>query len=188
MIQPLVQIRQTYALIGMDSTSATLSISQPPADMQINTTPGELTVHSPGPEVHIDQSAARAAYTGGTYPEMSQRIYSGVQEIWLQGIAKRVEQGDRMAEFFKPGNTIAEVYGTDWQIESLPDIRGVASFDNVDIDIQAVAPSIEYRPAEVHIQVQTHQPDIEYQPGSLDIYLRQKASLSFIPPEIDTRM
>ncbi|WNS42664.1 DUF6470 family protein [Paenibacillus sp. MMS20-IR301] len=185
---PIVQIRQTKALIGIETTPGSLSIVQPRMDMQITTTPGQLEIHQSPPEMTIDQSQARAAYTGGTYHEMSQRIYSGVEQLWLQGIAKRMEQGERMANFQKPGNSIAEVYGEDWQPVSYPEIRGPASVDNVRIDVKAVPPKIEYRKAEVNIQVKAHDPEINYTPSSVDIYLRQKPSISFIPPEIDIQM
>lgn len=59
----------------------------------------------------VDQSKALAAYNGGSLIEVNRRIYSGIEQIYLQGIARRVEQGNRMAEFFKPGNSIAELYG-----------------------------------------------------------------------------
>lgn len=110
-MQVAVQISHTPPLIGMNTKPGSLTMSQPNADMQITTTPGQWDIRSPGPDVIIDQSKARAAYTGGTYREMSQRIYSGVEQLWLQGIAKRMEQGERMANFHKPGNSIAEVYG-----------------------------------------------------------------------------
>ncbi|MEK3790868.1 DUF6470 family protein [Paenibacillus sp. FSL R7-0204] len=187
-MQPIVQIRQTPALIGLDTTAGKLSITQPKADLQITTTPGELSIQQFEPEMTIDQSAARAAYTGGTYREMSERIYSGVEQLWLQGIAKRMEQGERMANFHKPGNTIADVYGEDWRPVSYPEVRGPASVDNVHIDVRVVPPQIEYRKAEVRIEATAHKAEISYNPASVEVYLRQKPSLSFIPPELNVQM
>ncbi|CAM4280096.1 DUF6470 family protein [Paenibacillus typhae] len=187
-MQSIVQIRQTPALIGLDTTAGKLSITQPKADLQITTTPGELKIQQFEAEMTIDQSAARAAYTGGTYREMSERIYSGVEQLWLQGIAKRMEQGERMANFHKPGNTIAEVYGGDWQKVPFPEIRGPASVDNVRIEVKPVPPQMEYRKAEVHIEAKENKPEISYSPASVEVYLRQKPSLSFIPPELDVQL
>jgi hypothetical protein len=187
-MQPIVQIRQTPGLIGIDTTAGSLSITQPKADLQITTTPGELSIHQSAPEMTIDQSQARAAYTGGTYREMSQRIYSGIEQLWLQGIAKRMEQGDRMLNFNKPGNTIAEVYGEDWRPVSYPETRAPASVANVHIDVQVVPLQMEYHKAEVHIEVEAHKPEIAYTPSSVEVYMRQRPSLSFIPPELDIQM
>lgn len=186
-MQVAVQISSTLGLIGMNTTPGSLTMSQPQAEMQITTIPGQWDIHQPGPDVIIDQSKARAAYTGGTYREMSQRIYSGVEQLWLQGIAKRMEQGERMANFQKPGNSIAEIYGEDWQPVSYPEVRGPAAYDNVDIDIQANSPQISYRKAEVKIEAKQNTPEIRYTPGTLEIYMRQMPSLTFTPQIIDDK-
>ncbi|MNC28490.1 hypothetical protein D3C75_766950 [compost metagenome] len=182
-----VQISRTPALIGIETKPGNLTIKQPPSEMQITTTPGDWTISQPKPEFSIDQSPARAAYTGGTYREMSQRIYSGVEQLWLQAIAKRMEQGERMANFHKPGNTIGEVYGEDYRPVSYPEVRGPASYDNVNIDIKAVPVEMEYRKAEVNVQIKANQPEIQYTPSSVEIYLRQKPSLSFTPPTLNAQ-
>ncbi|WP_150270513.1 DUF6470 family protein [Paenibacillus tepidiphilus] len=183
-----VQYSQTRALIGIDTTPGKLEMSQPKADLQITTTPGKWNIHQAPAEVIIDQSKARAVYTGGTYPEMSQRIYSGVEQMWLQAIAKRMEQGERMANFHKPGNTIAEVYGTDWQPVSYPEIRETPSYDNVDIHVTPSPVQMEYTKGEVHFQAESHLPEYRYSPASVEIYMRQKPSLSFTPQVIDTQV
>lgn len=187
-MHPIVQIRQTPALLGMETIKSSWSITQPKADLQIETTPGQWSMDKSFPEMTIDQSQAQAAYTGGSYSEMTQRLYSGIEQLWLQGIAKRMEQGERMMNFHKPGNSIAEVIGEDWRPISYPEIRGPASFDNVDIHIEVIPVEMEYHLGNVNIQVDTHKPEVKYTPASLEIYLRQRASLSFIPPEIDISM
>lgn len=89
MLQPILQIRQTPALIGIDNEQGTFSITQPKPEVKITTTPGKLTVQSFRPELTIDQSRAWAAYNGGNMFDMNKRIYSGIQQLYLQGIAKR---------------------------------------------------------------------------------------------------
>ncbi|MCL6601871.1 MAG: DUF6470 family protein [Paenibacillus sp.] len=184
-MQPLLQIRQTPALIGIETSRSSLSITQPKADLQIKSTLGEWSMDKSLPEMTIDQSQARAAYTGGPYSEMSQRIYSGIEQLWLQGIAKRMEQGERMMNSHKPGNSIAEVYGEDWQPVSYPETRGPASFDNVDIHIEVIPLEMEYNMGKVDIQVNIHKPEVTYTPANVEVYLRQSPSISFSLPEID---
>lgn len=186
-MQSVLQIRQTPAIIGIDANPGTLSITQPKAEVSITTTPGELTVQSSRPELTIDQTRARAAYNGGSVLDMNRRIYSGIQQLYLQGIARRMEQGTRMAEFFKPGNSIAEVYGMDVEPNSFPEPCGPASFDNVDIHFETRAPQIDFRPAQVDIQIERHRPETEFTRGKLNIYMQQYASLQFIPPDINVQ-
>lgn len=188
MLQPILQIRQTPALIGIDADPGAYSITQPKADVNITTTSGKWDIQSFRPELTIDQSKAFAAYNGGNTLDMNKRIYSGIQQLYLQGIAMKVEQGNRIAQFFKPGNTIAEVYGTDTEPNSFPENRGPASYDNVDIHFETRAPIIEFRPAEVDIQVEGHRAEIEYTRGKLNIYMQQYASIQFIPPEVNVQL
>lgn len=99
MLQPILQIRQTPALMGIDADPGSYSISQPKAEISVTTTPCELTVQSTRPELTIDQARAWEAYNGGKMLDMNKRIYSGIQQLYLQGIARKVEQGNRMAQF-----------------------------------------------------------------------------------------
>ena len=184
-MQPILQIRQTSALLGMESSPGYFSITQPQAELRITTTPGEWDIQSHRPELNVDQSRAFAAYNGGKLADVNNRIYSGLQQIYLQGIANRVEQGNRMVEFFKPGNSIAEVYGTDTAPNPFPETRGPASYDNVDIHFSITPTSFNFRPANVNIEVQTHRPETEYIKGKLDLYVQQYASIQFIPPELN---
>ncbi|WP_342480743.1 DUF6470 family protein [Paenibacillus sp. FSL L8-0340] len=188
MLQSILQIRQTPAIIGIDADPGTFSMSQPKAEVNVTTTPGELNVQSFRPELTIDQTRAHAAYNGGSVLDMNKRIYSGIQQLYLQAIARRMEQGTRMAEFFKPGNTIAEVYGMDTEPNSFPEPCGPASYDNVDIHFETRAPQISFRAAEVDIQVERHRPETEYTRGKLNIYMQQYASIQFIPPEVNVKL
>lgn len=188
MIQPIVQIRQMPAVIGMDSERGTFSINQPKAEVNLSTTPAELTIQSSRSELTIDQSQARAAYDGGSMFDLNKRIYSGIQQLFLQGIARKVDQGNRIAEFFKPGNTIAEVYGIDTEPNSFPEILGPASYDNVNLHFEMSPPQINFKTATLDIQVEINHPEIEYHRGKLNIYMQQYASIQFIPPEINLQM
>lgn len=182
---PMLQIRQTYGMIGIDADLGQFSIRQPKAELHINTEPGQLEIHQYRPVVHVDQSRAFAAYNGGNFLEMNQRIYSGIQQIYLQALATRVEEGNRAAAIHIPGNTIANIYGEDWQPIPFPEIRGEASMDNVDIRIDTTPPDIQVSQTYVDVQTEVHKPEISYTRGKLDIYMQQYPSVKFIPPELD---
>ncbi|MFD2703195.1 DUF6470 family protein [Paenibacillus shunpengii] len=182
---PILQIRQHQGRIGLDADPGQYSISQPKADLQIQSKPAVITINHHQPELIVDSSRARAAYTGGPHLEMTQRLYSNIKQIFLEGIAKRVEQGNRMAEFFKPGNTVAEVYGKSKPLPGLGEFRGEASIDNVDVRFNVRPVDIEIVRSPVEISVQVNKPEIEYNRGKLDIYMMQYPSVQFIPPEMD---
>lgn len=185
---PILQIRTTPSLLSIDADPGQFSLRQPKADVQLQTRPAKLTVQSHVPKLNVDQSRAFAAYTGGNMIDMNARIYSGIQQIFLQNIANRVQQGNQLAEIHKPGNTIANIIGEDWKGTSFPEIRGQASSDNVDVRFDVQAPDISYTPAVSEMNVKVNRPEIEYQRGKLDIYVKQYASVEYTPPAIDVGM
>ncbi|MGG6313266.1 DUF6470 family protein [Paenibacillus macerans] len=182
---PMLQIRQTSGQIAIDADPGRFSIRQPKAELHLTTQPGRLEVQSHRPVLEVDQSRAFAAYNGGSFMEMNDRIYSQLPSIFLQALAKRVEQGNRAAAIHIPGNTIPEIYGEDWHAAPFPELRGEASIDNVDIHFETSPPDIQYTPAQVDRQVEVHKPEISYTRGKLDIYMKQYASIQFIPPALD---
>ncbi|MDT0126215.1 DUF6470 family protein [Paenibacillus sp. RRE4] len=184
-ILPVVQIQTTPSILNIDADPGKYSIRQPKADVQLQTKPAKLTVQSHPIELNVDQSQAFAAYTGGNMIDMNARIYSGIQQNFLQNLATRVEQGNQLAAIHKPGNTIANIVGSDWMPQPFPETRTPASFDNVEIRINTRPPDISYDPAVSEMNVTVNKPEIEYQRGKLDIYVKQYASVKYTPPAID---
>jgi len=187
-LNPILQIRQTPGLIGIDADRGQYSIQQPRADMEISTQPAQLEFQHFQPELKVDQSKAIAAYNGGPLPEMNARIYSGMQQIFLQNMAKKVERGDNLAAIHIPGNTISNIVGTDIASIPYPEFRGPASVDNVDVHFEVRPMESSYQPAVTDLSVQANRPEVEYTRGKLDIYMQQHPSVQFTPPELDVKM
>lgn len=182
---PIVQIQTTPSVLFIDADPGQYSIRQPKAEVQLHTKPAKLTVQSHPIELNVDQSQAFSAYHGGNMVDMNARIYSGIQQMFLQNMAERVQQGNEMAAIYKPGNTIANIVGTNWQSKPFPETRTPASSDNVDVRIYTRAPDIRFEAAESEMNVIVNKPEIEYQRGKLDIYVQQYGSVHYTPPAID---
>ncbi|CAM4521207.1 DUF6470 family protein [Paenibacillus xylanexedens] len=182
---PVVQIHTTPTLLHIDADIGQYSIRQPKAEVQLHTKPSKLTVQSHAIELNVDQSKAFSAYHGGNMIDMNARIYSGIQQLFMQNMAERVQQGNDMAAIHKPGNTIANIVGTNWQAKPFPETRTAASSDNVDVRVFTQAPDIRFEAAESEMNVNVNKPEIEYQRGKLDIYVQQYASIQYTPPTID---
>lgn len=185
---PQLQITTQPSLLEFSSSKAKLSISQQRPDMEIESPRAKMDINSPRPDMEIDQHQAFRAYNGGTALEMNQQIYSELPSLMLEALAKRVEQGNRMAEFHLPGNTIAEIYGSDWKRDPFVEFRAPASYDNVDIHVTRNEPQINIEPITPQISAQAYIPQIDYHPGSLDIRVKQYASIDIVPPQIDMIM
>lgn len=183
---PQIQIRQTPAKIGIETTPAKLEIRQPKPQMSQQTDPAQLSIEQYKPRLTIDQSKAFAAYTGGTMREMNDRLAAGYQQNFMQALAMRAEAGNQLAAIHKPGNTIAEIFGADDKPLPLPEFRGPASMANVDVRFETSPPKIDFRAAKVNINVDIQPAEINYSVGGISMYLLQKNSLEIIPPSVDT--
>ncbi|WKL04036.1 DUF6470 family protein [Paenibacillus amylolyticus] len=185
---PILQIHTTPSVLHIDADLGQQSIRQPKADVQMKTRPSTLTVESHPIRFEVDQSRAISAYTGGNMIDMNARIYSGIEKLFLENMAERVQQGNELAAIHKPGNTISNIIGTNWKSKPFPETRTPASMDNVDIRIETRAPSVRFEAAVSEINVTVNKPEIEYQRGKLDIYVKQYASIQFTPPAIDLEL
>lgn len=182
---PTISIQRIDARIGMSTTPGSFEQRQPKANLQMETRPAQLMMHSPPGELTIDQSRAWDALGVGPHYEMMNRIYSESKNIALQGIARIVEDGNRMAAIHTGENAIADI-AQQIYFDSVPfDVRGPASFDNVDIQYIAHRPQIEVQEGQVNINIQASKPEFIYHSGKLDIYMQQYPRVEITPPKID---
>ena len=183
---PIVEIRQTYAQIGMQSTRGIQTIEQPKPDFEMRREAPELSIEQPLGELIIDQSRAWDALAIGNHLEMMLRIYQQDRQIALETIGKIAEHGDRLAAIHLGGSPIADIAAEEGRFtfgEYL--FAGPADVDNVDIYYQANKPLIEVREGRIHVDARAKAPVINYWPGKLEIYIKQYNSIQFIPPQID---
>jgi hypothetical protein len=182
---PQLQIRQQPSLLEMESSSAYITIHQERPQFEIKTRPADLQIEQPEAIMTIDQHDALRAYNGGTSLEINNQIYSNLPRLFLESLAKRVEQGNRLAQFHLSGNSIAEVYGGDWKRDPFVEFRAPASYDNVHISVERQRPQITVQVNLPQVHAQAFKPEIEYHPGNFNIRVKQYASVKIIPPEIN---
>lgn len=182
---PQIQIRQQPALIGIDADLGTQDIKQPQATYEMQIDPPKLEMHQPQGDLQIDQSRAWDALGMGPIFESMSRIYTQSKDIALQGIARIVENGNRMAAINLPGNAFAEIAKQLTFEHPEFDYYGEASYDNVDITYTAHKAEINVIEGKVNVNAQVNPPEISYNRGKLDIYMQQYAKVEITPPQID---
>ncbi len=187
-IIPTIQIRQTFARLGLDADHAKMEQRQPKASIDMRQVPAALSIEQPKGQLTIDQSRAWDALGRSGILEAMTRIRSQASSVFLQNLARKVEQGNRLTQIHTGVNAIAEnakeLFGTFPEF----DYYGYASSDNVDIDYQVNAPIIDVNQGGVDLNVQANRPELLVQRGKLDIYMQQYASVEIIPPAIDARI
>lgn len=183
-----IQIRQQPALIGIDADLGTQEIRQPQGTYEIQIDRPKLEMHQPQGELLIDQSRAWDALGVGPIFEAMSRVYTQSKDIALQGIARIVENGNRMAAIHMPGNPIAEIAKQLTFEHPEFDYYGEAAYDNVDITYTARKAEINVIEGKVNVNAQVNPPEISYNRGKLDIYMLQYPKVEFTPPQIDFKI
>ncbi|WNR44693.1 DUF6470 family protein [Paenibacillus roseipurpureus] len=184
-IIPQLQIHQQPALIGIDADLGTLEMKQPRPTYEMQVDRPKQEIRQPRGELEIDQSRAWDALGEGPILEAMNRIYSQCKNVALQGIARIVENGNRMAAIHEPGNAIAEIAHQLVFDHQEFDYYGEASYDNVDITYMAHKPEITVTEGKVNVNTHVNPPEVDYNRGKLDIYMRQYPSIEITPPQID---
>lgn len=142
-----------------------LTLRQPQAKMEIEQPRGELTV---------DSTAAWTALGQGPHLQWMNSIYSQMNGVLLQAIAKTVEDGNRMAQITNPRNAFAEI--AENAVFASDPVRyvGEASALNVKLSYKAHPPIVQVETQKPEINYTPHMPEFRYRPGSVEIYLKQR--------------
>jgi hypothetical protein len=185
---PVIRLNLQPAKIGIDIKPGQQEIHQPQPEMEMHTTPLKIEMSSPQGELHIDQSKAWDALGTGSNLTFMNRIYSESKDIALQGIARIVENGNRMAAIHNNRDVIADM-ATEQAFEgSSMNYLGEAAYDNVVIDYIPQEPKYEVDPGSVDVKFTAHNPEMNYTPGKVSVYMVQFPKVEMIPPQIDTKV
>ncbi|GGF91517.1 DUF6470 family protein [Paenibacillus abyssi] len=182
---PQIQIHQDYAKLGINADLGTQIIKQPRATFEMRTSRPELQINQPQGNLEVNQDRAWDALGLGNNLVMMSRIYSRSPDIALRGLARIVEDGNRMAQIHLGGNPFAEL-AKDWR-RTFPDfdVRGPASYDNVDVKYTQGDLSIRANSGRVELHTAVNPPVHDYARGRLDLYMLQRNKVEITPPQID---
>jgi len=185
---PQIQIRQQYAKIGIDADHAVVEQRQPKPTYEMKYVKPELRIEQPLGDLSIDQTKAWGAYGRDGALASSNRIYDQLQGVYLQNLARKVEQGNRLADIPSATSAIAE--NAKELFLTFPELNyhGAASYDNVDIRYSPRKPVIEATDGRVEVNVRVNPPELTFHRGKLDIYMMKHASVEITPPLIDVRL
>lgn len=182
---PSIQIHIQHIKIGMETVPHRFTFDQPRGIQEIRQPRPEQSIEQPRGDLRIDQSKAMDALGYTHYLTLTDRIVSEARRIFLEGIARTAEQGDRLAAIHQGGNPIADIAWEEYNHEAPMNLLGEARYDNVDIHYTARPPEIgvTLRPPE-HDYTPVR-PHYEFTRGQLNIYVEQYPSVMIIPPQID---
>lgn len=175
-----LHIYQQPGLIAIQQDLGGMAIKQPQAEQEIRTEHVQVEIERRRGGLQIDQSKAWAAYGLMKTRELRSKIYSQVQQIALQAIARYVQDGNRLAAIHQPGDALVELAKESSQRGLTPlDYTGPARYDNVDIDYVPDQLFISFSGGQAHIHTQPQKPIMKHIPAQTEIRMKQYPSIRF---------
>lgn len=185
---PQIQIYQQSGSIGINGQRGQQSLQQPRASVNMRQVAPVLQISQPNGNLQIDQDKAWDALGLASNRTVMNRIYTQAENVALKGIARRMQDGERLGNLAKlNGNNPIPGMAKDWRETSIEyNIKAPASCLNVDVNYTQGNLSIDAQAGYVDRDVQVNAPINNYTRGQLDIYMLQRPSIDVIAPHIDS--
>lgn len=187
----MLKITTTPALIGINTTPAKIEIQQPKPEISMHTEHPRVEIKNELPKVIIDQYECFADAGLKNFLDLTKEAAQLGKQAALQGIERRVNQGNQMKDIHKDFNPIAqqadynafELFNKQFTFGTVPKSRPK-------IELKEGKPHIEFREGRVDFDVKLSKPIVNYSRGSVEIYLRQKNSIDieYVGNKIDKRI
>lgn len=175
-----LEIYQQHGQIAIQQDLGGAAVGYRHAKLQMKTEQLQVQIDVQKGGLSIDQSRAWAALGLMKPQELRQKIYTEVEQIALQAIAKYVQEANRLLAIHQPGDPLVELAKERVSANLTPiDYTGPARYDNVEIDYQPDQLSISFTGGKVHIQAQPREPIFQYQPSHTQIGMKQYPFIRF---------
>ncbi|GAB6931756.1 DUF6470 family protein [Calditerricola satsumensis] len=187
---PRLEIRQTFARLGLEITRPVQEIEQPKPDLGLTQRPARLTIERVPGRLVIDQSEAWAASGLKDPLTLARDCAAEGREAALDGIARIAEEGDRLRAIETGENAIAAIAAekalpppADFTIALMP------SPFSVKMRYEPTRLLLHWELGGAFFDPKTHRPVHRYIPGKVNPYLLQKQQLEIavVMPQVDRR-
>lgn len=172
-----LSIRQTFATTAIETRQAKLNIESPSGDLDIQTSQATMEITRQPAELTVDSSQAWMALGRGNHLEWYRMVSNQMEEEYLLNLSRIVEEGNRLADFTKPNNTVADMMVNRIQEQSNIQYVGEASSNNVRLEYTPSQADIHWNSHETDINYTPNKPQTTYEPGAVDVYIKNKNSL-----------
>ncbi|MFP7479050.1 DUF6470 family protein [Terribacillus saccharophilus] len=178
MQMPQIRLQSQQAKISIHTTDATVDIGQPEAEQTIRQPQAEITMHTTPSKLTIDQTQAWNDMDLKSVFKRTEDFAELGKKSYLDGIARRVQEGKEMMQIEKGGDPIVA------QAKRI-DERKLKDFGLGWIPSR-FAVKTDYQPSELDINVKINRPEIKntaqkpefnYQKGQVDTSIAQYQSL-----------
>ncbi|GEB31387.1 DUF6470 family protein [Brevibacillus parabrevis] len=189
---PQIRMESTFAKLGLSINKPVINIKQPMAEMNLRQKAATLNIEQARTELRIDSSQARANIGLMTPMQFSDSNTSYGRQQWLQAIAEKVQEGDRLMKIYSRENAIANIGREKGQRV----LEGGYNPPVPSLD-EGVDVSIEVKPAIINVirngmsmDPVLRPPEFTYTPGKVEPYMIEYNSLKIdvIGSQLDRKM
>jgi len=190
MRMPHLEMHSVFGRIGMTTRNAQLEIQSAKADLSIEQPKAEMQIERTPAKIHIDQKEAwNNLNLKSAFVRIREAAEAGRQAV-IDGIARRVNEGNELMAIEKGGNPIAEQARRDSLITMSYDTGHTPPFLAVKISADPAQLNIRWQTHAPIIQSTPHAPEMAYHPGQVNIYMEQYPSLTIqvVGGQVDRRV
>ncbi len=180
-----LNITQTYAKIGIETTPSMLELRTQRAQLQIKQKHAKLSIDTEPPRLEIDQYEAFASAGYKNNFDFIKSEIERVKQEHLAYIGKIVDDGNTLAAIENGGNPIAEIAERDsyttheFNIDFIPKARPEINLIEGEVNIELENGDNEGINNGVEVNYIPGQMNINYTPAQVKIFLSQYASIKF---------
>lgn len=175
---PQIRLESTYAKIEINTKKDHLQIEQPPADLSIQQPKAEMQIDKVPSKLTIDQTKARADVDLKSVFRRTEEAAQQGRQDWLDGIARRIQEGEGLMKIENSGNPIVEQAK---EHRLLPEhefgIGWIPSAGSVQINYDPGKVDVNWKVNKPLIHSQINNPIIHYTPGNVEVSMKQHQSL-----------
>lgn len=183
MLRLALTINTQPALVGLETKLAQAPVHTRLASFSLATKPPVLTIRTELPQVNIDSSQGRAELGLANLFELNRRLCDQSWRDAAFGVEHMAAEGDRLAAFWEPGNTVEEIAAED--VPSPPlDLFAVPA-QLLDVEVSLGEVYINYRKGNTAARLGEMPDPRPYEPGYVRVYLRQQAAIDITWQNLD---
>ncbi|GIN85247.1 hypothetical protein J6TS2_16330 [Heyndrickxia sporothermodurans] len=179
MLLPQIRLESQFAQIEMKTNSAKQTIEQPRAELDLQQPPAEMSINRTPSQFSVDSTEARADVDMKSIRRRIEEFAQNGYQEWLNGIARRAQEGNELMRIENGGNAIANISKQNGKLFSTFDfnIGFVPKLGNVKIDFEPSKLDIEWKVNPPINNTKIRRPIVDYIPGNVDIQLKQYQNL-----------
>lgn len=185
----MLSINRVDGAIGIRTTNAVQQISQPHAELMVDTEEPKIEMHTESVRVLIDQRQCFNESGLMDNETLSGDIAERGRQAVIEGIGKRISEGDFVADPKSGANAMSNIaFNNSFEHKEFNMVTMPRSRPR--IEVVGGTLDIKVEEGKVNIDARTNAPIIDVKLGDVEIFMKQEPSIEikYIDNKIDTKV